>query len=180
METHSEAKPESLSPAPQICPGFLLRDLRVPVVNIRAKQTQFPAGAGWDEAPGAWDAGQIVQNEPNLVGSSMRNKANWPLGGYRAGRPTHEEPRGQSCETNPISRRDPVGRGRYPIVPVFYHSTISDRGRLGKTDPTVATSGRCRAGACPEHAEGTPNPRSGRGQAHRRAGGKVDQFRGCP
>jgi hypothetical protein len=80
METHSEAKPESLSPAPQICPGFLLRDLRVPMVNIRAKQTQFPAGAGWDAAPGAWDAGQIVQNEPNLVGSSMRNKANCPTG----------------------------------------------------------------------------------------------------
>jgi hypothetical protein len=34
-------------------------------------------------------------------GRILPNKANWPPEGVGRGRPTHEEPRGQSCETKP-------------------------------------------------------------------------------
>jgi hypothetical protein len=38
----------------------------------RAKQSQFPGGAGWGEAPGAWDAGQMRKTNPIPGGRDTR------------------------------------------------------------------------------------------------------------
>jgi hypothetical protein len=59
MKTHSEAKPESLLLAPQICPGFLLCDLCVSVVSIPAKQSQFDDGR-------SASGGRKAQNKASL------------------------------------------------------------------------------------------------------------------
>ncbi len=59
-----------------------------------AKQSQFPGGAGRGEAPGAWDEGQILQNEPNfreLVAGPKTHHSTIPV-------------RCQSCKTNPMCR----------------------------------------------------------------------------
>ncbi len=93
-------------------------------------------------------------------------------------------PGGQSCETKPIGRRGAVGGD----TPVFHHSTIPIVCRSCETKPI---SRRCRAGRgrrgegrrsllprlwgpapSPKMSGGTPNPRSGRGQAPRRATGQ--------
>ena len=41
----------------------------------------------------------------------VRNKANWPSGRRRAGRPTHEEPRGNRAKRSQSARPGRVGRG---------------------------------------------------------------------
>jgi hypothetical protein len=56
----------------------------------------------------------------------------------------------KSCETNPIGHQATAGRE----TPVFHHSIIPVRARSAKQ----SQFGRSRAGACPEFAEGTPNP----------------------
>ena len=92
----------------------------------------------------------------------VRKKANFP----------EPSPRGsQSCETNPIS---PAGAGlggrranvqnkpnsqwtRYPIIPLFYHSTIPVRCRLCRTNP-ISRRGRVGRGLGDEGQTCKTNP----------------------
>ncbi len=154
MKTHSEAKPESLPPAPQIGPGFLLRNLCVLVVNIPAKQSQFGDGR-------AASGGRKAQNKPNWPNQNVQNEANSPIANCRNGtgqpapafgtvagfrivrnEPNSAMPGDKTCETNPIGSAFHAKQSQLP-------------------------PGRSRARACPELAEGTPKPRSGRGRAPR-------------
>jgi hypothetical protein len=107
MKTHSEAKPESPPPARQIRPALLLRDLRASVVNIRAKQSQFPA---------AGKKRQVFFGKGVMVNSTFdrlrQNKAN--SGGWDA-RPTElpaELSLGRDAPNKPNLRQ----RGRQDVV----------------------------------------------------------------
>jgi hypothetical protein len=74
--------------APSPCPPPARgQALCASVVKICAKRTQFGA-------------------------SNVRNEANCPLEGVGRGRPTHEEPRGRLCKTNPISGSPSMPGGR--------------------------------------------------------------------
>ncbi len=133
MRTRAEPKPESPHLARQMCPGFLLRVLRVSVVSIRAKQSQSATGTqqwarGGKVAPPA--AGASVRNEANLrrlvvcskgrrgerltasLGPPTRNLAlGTPLQTQGRARQTNPirgsggGPGGRLCKTNPIWRR---------------------------------------------------------------------------
>ena len=95
--------------ARHMCLGFILRALPVSVADIRAKQSQFPGGAGWDRAGGRGPCtnkanlakraeiwGPIVQNEPNSGEST-----GWTQGPGGQTKPTSRHD--LSCETKPIS-----------------------------------------------------------------------------
>jgi hypothetical protein len=94
-----------------------------------AKRTQFPASR-------AAGAGRSRQTKPiPAVGSQcaqrdIEDNASRRHYKRRAERAKRSQFAGQSCETNPISRRT-----RYPMIPLFYHSTIPIRCRLCKTNP---------------------------------------------
>jgi hypothetical protein len=76
-----------------------------------AKQSQFPGGAGWDEAPEARGGGQMCETNPisRLRISDFGLRIGHSPAGGRL--PCGRSPlarAGRSCETNPIS---PVGQG---------------------------------------------------------------------
>ncbi len=84
MRTRVKLKAESAQRTRQTFLGFILRGLRVCVVSMGAKQSQFTSGArktiakasGLDAATRRTIAGPTVQNEPNFrrrrVGRSCR------------------------------------------------------------------------------------------------------------
>jgi hypothetical protein len=149
-------------------PGHAARDEAWGMRGNRAKQTQF-------RGVGRLGPGAAVQTNPISGG------AGWvgPQGAWA-----------RICKTNPIRGR--TGRGAMaPNKPNFGERTGRGQGgprykqspfaadRTHRVKQSQFPPGRCRARACPELAEGTPNPRSGRGQAPRRAEGncaKQSQF----
>jgi len=48
--------------------------------GVSYKQTQFPGRAGWDEATGAWDEGQMCKTNPIPSGAGQPSRAPRPSG----------------------------------------------------------------------------------------------------
>jgi len=128
-------------------------------------------------------AGFIVRKKPNWPRPIMRNKANWARAGPGGTRPGGRGP-GGVVQTNPIPAIVPIRRSAFPGGTIVPNKAKLERpwgiwrpareGSLScKTNPTVVTSGRCRA------PDAQPI-RCRSGQALRRADGKIDRLRFRP
>jgi len=91
VRTRAEPKPESPQLAWQTCLGFILRGLRVSVICMRAKQSQFPAVPGGTRPQGRGTRGKRAK------------QTQFPAVG--------QDPRSGLRKTNPISPAVPGGSG---------------------------------------------------------------------
>jgi hypothetical protein len=160
VRTRAEPKPESPQLAWQTCLGFILRGLRVSVICMRAKQSQFPAVPGGTRPQGRGTRGKRAkQTQFPAVGQdpgSRLCKTNPISAG--AGRDGAAEARnaGQTCKTNPISER--VSSVKCQVL--SRASRASSPGSLPTSDFTLHTSNSAEGRSC----ETNPIPR-GRAEA---------------
>jgi hypothetical protein len=123
-----------------------LRALRVSVVTICAKRTQFPARSG---SPRFRGRGPIMQNEPNLESNRAKRTQFGPAGGGR---------RRKLCKTKPnLGRRGYMGKGTRRVGRGSAgEGNVQNEANLGARDPGL------RIGDCGLRIE-RPRPWAGAG-----------------
>jgi hypothetical protein len=118
----------------------------IPIPCLSCKTNPIPGGAGWDGAPGAWDAEQSCETNPICVAS--RGTGILPVKEDH-GRDAHAteppasvipggmETQGQSCETNPICVAPAVEIPRPATMPSFQDSNLRPevQGQARQTNP---------------------------------------------